>query len=230
MGPIPRPTVLVEGDRGQRALIGTLMEECNLKVVDKCTHDVHFTTSARPSFMHTANRGVTIAGDDQIAWTFDGKPDAAPFRNIVEVCLQTAPGGHRLVRICQITFADGYKLLVSNGNAFALPTEAQRAAYRGFIRDLHARLAAHAAVRDRPPIVFKAGFAAKLYTWLMVRVALWGLVFVGAPLAVFLMTGETRPLLLLVGALLVGALLWRMVHSNAPRNYDPTMLPEDLVD
>jgi hypothetical protein len=199
------------------------------RTTDQRKHDVYFTTSARQSFMHTANRGVTIA-DDHIAWTFDGKPDAAPFKNIVEVCLQTAPGGHRLVRICQITFADGYRLLVSNGNAFALPTQAQRAAYRGFMHDLHARLAAHAAVRDGAPIVFKAGFAARLYRWLMFRVALWSLVFVGAPLALFLMTGETRPFLVLVGALFVGALLWRMVHSNAPRSYDPAMLPKDLLD
>lgn len=196
---------------------------------DKRTHDVRFTTSARPSFMHTANRGVTLA-DDGITWTFDGKRDGAPFKNIVEVCLQTAPGGHRLVRICQITFADGFKLMVTNGNAFALPTEAQRAAYRGFMHDLHTRLAAHAAVRDRPPIVFKAGFAARLYRWLMVRVVLWALVFVGAPLTLFLMTGETRPFLVLVGALVVGALLWRMVHSNAPRTYDPARLPKDLVE
>jgi hypothetical protein len=46
--------------------------------VDKRTHDVHFTTSARESLMHAANRGVTIAAD-HIAWTFDDKPDAAPF-------------------------------------------------------------------------------------------------------------------------------------------------------
>ena len=64
--------------------------------------------------MHTANRGVTLR-PDHIAWTFDGKADSAPFKNIVEVCLQTAPGGHRFVRICQITFADRYKLLVTNG-------------------------------------------------------------------------------------------------------------------
>ena len=90
--------------------------------------------------------------------------------------------------------------MVTNGNAFAIPTEAQRAAYRGFMYDLHARLAAHAAVREGPPIEFKAGFKARLYFWLMVRVVFWVLVFVGAPLAAFLMTGETKPFLLLVAA------------------------------
>jgi hypothetical protein len=199
------------------------------RATDKRKHDVCFTTSARQSLMHAGNRGVTLASDG-ISWTFDGKGDGAPFRNIIEVCLQTAPGAHRQLRICQITFADRYRLLVTNGNAFGVPTQAQRDAYRGFMHDLRARLGAHAAVREGPPIEFKAGFAARLYFWLMVRIALWALLFVGAPLAVFLMTGETKPFLLLVGALFVGALLWRMVHSNAPRSYDPSNLPKDLVD
>ena len=44
------------------------------------------------------------------------------------------------------------------------------------------------------------------------------------------MTGETKPFLLLVAAGFVGALLWRMVHSNAPRSYDPAHLPRELVE
>lgn len=199
------------------------------RAADTRTHDVFFTTSARPSFMHATNCGVTLAAD-HIAWTFDGKGDAAPFKNIVEVCLQTGAGGHRFVRICQITFADRYQLMVTNGNAFAVPTEAQRAAYRGFMRDLHGRLAAHAAVRDRPPIEFKAGFTARLHRRLTVRVVLWILVFVGAPLAAFLMTGDAMPFVLLVGALVVGTIFWRLTHANAPRTYDPAELPRDLLD
>jgi hypothetical protein len=192
-------------------------------------HDVCFTTSARLSFVHLADRGVTLA-PDRIAWTLDSKPDAAPFKNIVEVCVQRGPGAHRLLRICQITFADRYMLLVTDGNEFGVPTEAQRAAYRGFMHDLHARLVAHAAVRAGAPIAFKAGFAAKHHLWMTVRIALWTLVFVGAPLAAFLMTGETKPFLLLVGAGVLGALFWRLVVQNAPRTYDPARPPKDLVE
>jgi hypothetical protein len=192
-------------------------------------HDVCFTTSARPSFMGNAHRGVTIASD-HIAWTLDGKGDAAPFKNVVAVCLQTAPGAHRFLRICEITFADRYKLLATNGNEFGVPTEPQRAAYRDFMHDLHARLIAHAATRDRPPIAFTVGLAAKLHRWVKVRVVLWALVFVGAPLAAFLMTGETKPFLLLIGALVVGTLLWRLTQANAPRTYDPAKLPKDMIE
>ena len=179
--------------------------------------------------MYTANRGVTLTPDG-IAWTFDGKADGAPFKNIVDVCVQKGPGGHRFVRVCHITFADRFKLLVTDGNEFAIPTEAQRAAYRGFMHDLHARLVAHAAVRDGPPIAFRAGFAAKLHRWLKIRVTLWILVFVGAPLAGFLMTGDVKPFLLLIGALVVGVLLWRLVQNNAPLTYDPTKPPRELIE
>jgi hypothetical protein len=98
------------------------------------------------------------------------------------------------------------------------------------MHDLHARLAAHAGVRDRPPIVFKAGLAARLHRWVTFRVALWILVFAGAPLAAFLLTGETMPFLLTVGALVVGTVYWRLTQANAPRTYDPAKLPKDLVD
>jgi hypothetical protein len=192
------------------------------------THDVRFTTSARQSLMYTANRGVTLT-PDAIAWTFDGRRDSAPFKNIVDVCVQKGPGGYRFVRVCHITFADRFKLLVTDGNEFAIPTEAQRAAYRGFMHDLHARLSAHAAVRDGPPIAFRAGFAPKLHRWLTIRVTLWVLVFVGAPLA-FLMTGDVKPFLLLIGALFVGVLLWRLVQKNAPLTYDPTKPPRELIE
>jgi hypothetical protein len=104
------------------------------------THDICFTTSARQSFMHIANRGVTLT-PDAIAWAFDGKPDGAPFKNIVDVCVKKGPGAHRFIRICEIAFADHFKLLVTDGNEFGIPTEARRAAYRGFMHDLHARRA-----------------------------------------------------------------------------------------
>ena len=66
------------------------------RAADARKHDVRFTTSARQSFMYTANRGVMLTPDG-IAWTFDGKPDGAPFKNIVEVCVQKGPGAHRFV-------------------------------------------------------------------------------------------------------------------------------------
>jgi hypothetical protein len=201
----------------------------NKNLADARKHDVRFTTSARQSLMYTANRGVTLT-PDAITWTFDGKPDGAPFKNIVDVCVQKGPGGLRFVRVCHITFADRFKLLVTDGNEFAIPTEAQRAAYRGFMHDLHARLVTHAAGRDGPPIAFRAGFAAKLHRWLKIRVTLSILVFVGAPLAGFLMTGDVKPFLLLVGALVVGALFWRMVQSNAPLTYDPRKPPRELIE
>jgi hypothetical protein len=56
------------------------------------------------------------------------------------------------------------------------------------------------------------------------------LVFIGAPLAGFLMTGDVKPFLLLIGALFVGVLLWRLVEKNAPLAYDPATPPRELVE
>jgi hypothetical protein len=43
------------------------------------------------------------------------------------------------------------------------------------------------------------------------------------------MTGEVKPFLLLIAALFVGVLLWRLVQNNAPLTYDPTKPPKELV-
>src|ERR1700754_3827352 len=115
------------------------------------THHVCFTTSARRSFMHIPDRGVTLT-PESVGWTFGSKADGALFKNIVDVCVRKGPGAHRFIRICEITFADRFVLLGTDGNELGMPTEAQRAAYRGFMHDLHARLVAHAPARDGPPI------------------------------------------------------------------------------
>jgi hypothetical protein len=126
----------------------------------KRTHDVGFITSAWTWFVRNTNRGVTLA-DDHIAWTFDNREDSAWLSSVDEVRLQTAVGWRKPNRICEITFRDGYKLFVTDTNDYMVSTAAQRAAYDAFVRDLHARLVAAAPTRDRPPIVFRAGWSAK---------------------------------------------------------------------
>jgi hypothetical protein len=42
--------------------------------------------------------------------------------------------------------------------------------------------------------------------------------------------GEVKPFLLLIGALFVGVLLWRLVQKNAPLTYDPTKPPRELIE
>jgi hypothetical protein len=193
------------------------------------THDVYLTTSTGRFYISNPNRGVTLK-DDQIVWTFDGKVDGAPFKNIVEVHLQSGGSWQKPINLCQIAFADRYKLIVTNGNELGIPNDEQRARYRDFVHDLHARLAAHAAARSGLPITFSAGYPSGRYLFLLVLTVIMALIFIGVPLVVLLFTGEIRPLMLLiVGAVFIWPLK-QMMQENVPRSYDPARLPNDLMD
>ena len=85
--------------------------------------------------MHTANRGVTLgAGPHRLDVRRQARQRAVQEHRRVSAC-RWDRARHRLVRICQITFADRYKLLVTDGNAFALPHRSPA----GGLPRLHAR-------------------------------------------------------------------------------------------
>jgi hypothetical protein len=192
------------------------------------THDVFFTTSAGRLYLRNPNRGVTL-GADHIAWTFADKADGAPFKNVVQVNLHSGGSWQAPINLCEVTFADRYKLIVVNGDGLGFKSAEQSARYRDFVHDLHARLAAHAATRAGTPIAFTGGYPAGRYLFLLVPVVILGLICVGLPLVILLLTGEVRPLMLLiVGALFIWPLK-RMMANNTPRTYDPMKLPKELV-
>lgn len=137
------------------------------------THDVYFTTSAGRFYLRNPNRGVTLRADS-LAWTFDGKADGAPFKNIAQVNLHSGGSWQTPINLCEVTFADRYKLIVINGDGLGLKSAEQGARYRDFVYDLHARLAAHAATRTGPPIVFSAGYPVRRYLFLLVLTVLMG--------------------------------------------------------
>jgi hypothetical protein len=192
------------------------------------THDVFFTTSKRNRFFYNAYRGVTLASD-HVAWTFNNKDDSAWYKSIVEVRLQTGGSWVKPISICEITFADGYRLLVNNGNALGTPTDVQRTAYRDFVYDLHARLRAHAATRERQPIAFKSGFTPARYRSVLTGAGALGLMLVGIPLAALLFTGEVKPFFLLCAGLFFVWPLAITVQRNAPLTYDPSKPPNALI-
>src|SRR5690554_872842 len=78
-------------------------------------HDVFFTTSKRCWFFNNAHSGITLASD-HIAWTVDNKIDSAWYKSIVAIRLQTGGSWMKPIGICEITFADGYRLIVTNAN------------------------------------------------------------------------------------------------------------------
>ena len=192
------------------------------------THDVFFTTSQRSWFSSKAQRGVTLAAD-HIAWTFSNKNDSAWYKSIVEVRLETGGSWAKPVCVCGITFADGYRLLATNGTASGTPTDDQRAAYRDFVYDLHARLVAHAATRERPPIAFHGGLTPARYWTVLIGAIVLGLILVVLPLGFLLFTGEIKSLFVLCTGLVFVWPLAVTVKKNAPLTYDPRKPPNALI-
>ena len=63
----------------------------------------------------------------------------------------------------------------------------------------------------------------------LVAAILLGLIIVAVPLALVLITGETRAFLLLVAGAVLALPLARMVKANTPRPYTPDALPDELM-
>jgi hypothetical protein len=150
-----------------------------------------------------------------------------PFQNIATIHLQTAQIGNmsRVLDQCIVEFSDGVRLIVTNGAPSGLPDDAKTAIYRDFVCDLHRRLAAgrYGAIR------FSAGMAPWRYTGLKITLVIAGLFFVAAPAVLGLAFGDLKGLGLAVGGAFLCAPFVRMLMNNAPRNYTPDDLPEQLL-
>jgi len=189
-------------------------------------YDVYFTNGRTRFYFRNPNHGITIGGNG-MAWTADGRANSAAFADIAAVHLDMASLGNaqRMIDQCRIEFADGSALAVSNSTSSGLPDEAQTAIYRNFVRDLHAHLAARAAGTIR----FSAGMARWRYNGLLVAMIVSGLFFVAAPLVLVAITGDLKGL----GIAAAGATLcWpfvKLLMNNAPRDYTPDRLPQELL-
>ena len=75
------------------------------------TYDLSFTAGRRGVLFRNASRGVTLT-QDCITWTYDGRPDSGPFGNIVEIRLQSGGDWRNITHLCEIVFADRYRLIV----------------------------------------------------------------------------------------------------------------------
>lgn len=119
-------------------------------------HEVYLRAGKPRFYFRNPDRGASLS-DERIGWTGDGQPDGAPLANIVEVHLESGGNWRNAISQCQITFADGYRVSVTNGNEYGTATDAQRPAYREFVRDLHGRLAAPGFAPSRGPVRYTAG-------------------------------------------------------------------------
>jgi hypothetical protein len=192
---------------------------------DATAYDVYLQTGNTGFYVRNRNRGVTLSGD-RIDWFAEGASAGAPLDSIVSVHLQSGGNWRHALRQCRIRFADGFFLMITDGNDKGLPDPAQAPIYRDCVRDLHARLAAAGPGAIR----FSAGYTGGRYHVIMACAILLGLIGVGLPLMMVLITGEIRALVAALGG---GALCWRLVQmmeANAPRSYRPDALPHELLN
>jgi tetrahydromethanopterin S-methyltransferase subunit F len=191
------------------------------------THDVYFYVAGGPRFLlRNPNHGLTVS-DDAIVWTANGGAHAAPLGAITAIHLQTAALGNasNVIDQCRIEFTSGPAITVSNASSSGLPNDAQTPLYRDFVRDLHARLAARGSGATR----FTAGMAPWRYKGLLITMIVAGLLFVIVPLGITVVTGDLHGLVIMaMGA----SLCWpvtRLMMNNAPRDYAPGALPDNLL-
>jgi len=210
------------------------------------TYDLTLSSGPKRFVWRIANRGVTL-GCGTISWTYDGTAETKELDDIAAVNLQSVGSWQNAVQQCSIAFNDGTKLVVSDAAAHGLPTKAQSAIYRDFVRGLHAALRAQASDGVR----YSAGYGEARYRFVFVFSALLGLLLVAVPAGLFFWTltctptpiqcdelfctparecpGATSVLAVLGFSAVFLWPLWRMVKANAPRTYSPEALPEDLL-
>lgn len=188
--------------------------------------DLFVRSDGRRLFFTNPDHTITVS-DGGLAWTSSGMDRQQPFGSIAAIHLQTAQIGNmsRVLDQCIVAFADGARLIVTNGAPNGLPDAAKTATYRDFVRDLHRRLAAgrYGSIR------FSAGMTPWRYSGLKVAIVVAGLFFVATPLVLSLAFGDLKGLGIAVAGAFFCAPFVRMLMKNAPRDYTPDALPEQLL-
>jgi len=185
-------------------------------------YDVCFYVNGRP-YLRMLDHGIAL-DRDSIAWTTrDSQTTEMAFGNIVAINLKSS-GSRVIVEQCAITFADNTVLTVVNSGLGGYSDRQRALAYRDFVRDLHARLtgASYSAIRF-------TGVPRGRYLAMLAFAAAMALVCGVVGLAEFLTVHDWRgPILILLG----GYSCWRLGRkalANAPRDYTPERLPENLL-
>jgi hypothetical protein len=191
------------------------------------SYDVYFYVAGGPRFvLRNANHGIAV-DNDGIAWTGNGTARRQAYATIAAVHLQTAALGNadNVIDQCKIEFSDGSAITVSNASSSGLPDKAQTPLYRDFVRDLHGRL----AVCGPAAIRFTAGMAQWRYKLLFGTMIAAGLLFVVTPIGLVIVTGDWHAL---IATAMGVSLCWpftRLMMNNAPRDYTPDRLPDELL-
>jgi hypothetical protein len=186
------------------------------------TYDVCFSVDGG-YFLRKLDQGVTL-GEDGIGWTMDGRATEMPLSSIVAVHLRSA-GQSTIVDQCAISFADDSMLSVVNSDPGGFADQERVPIYRDFVRDLHDRLAAGPYAEIR----FTAGVPRWRYRAMLAAAIVLALLCGGFGLVALVIFGNLKGLAILI---LGGYACWRFARvtlANAPRDYTPDHLPEELL-
>lgn len=190
------------------------------------TYDLYLRPGKSRFYFKNGDCGITLT-PERINWIADGRNDGAPFANIRSVQMESGGAGKNATNACVITFADRYTLTVTDANAYGAADGEQTPAYRAFVQDLHKRLIATGAAKT---IAFTSGYHGTRYYVVMTCAVVLGIMAVPLPLVLWLMTGESKALFLMIGG---GWMMWpmiRMINNNAPKTYDPRWPPGELME
>jgi hypothetical protein len=187
------------------------------------TYDLCINVAGRRLFWRNPNHGVTL-GNNTIAWTMDGGTMEMKYGDIVAVHLNSA-GQKVTADRCTITFAGGSGLLIVNTDPGGYRNAECATRYRDFVHDLHARL----AYGRYPGIRFTAGVPRWRYLAMLGSAIAAAPLFVLAGLGGYLIYHLWNGLLLLLVGEYFCWKLGRRALANAPRDYAPDRLPEELL-
>lgn len=188
------------------------------------SYDLTISTSRSTILLVNRNRGVTLMGD-RIAWTYAGADDAALFSSIRSVHLQASGSWQNPIAACRVTFADRYKLEVTDADSLGYPDSERHQLWLDFVHDLHARLSAS----GNTAIKYTTGFQGHRYPVTIALAILLGIITIIVPFFAMIAFASLSPLPALLGGC---ALLWplyRMIEKNAPKTYDPDRPPARLL-
>src|SRR5581483_1154608 len=97
-------------------------------------------------------------------------------------------------------------------------------AYRGFVRDLHARLAKLGSTAR-----FTAGYGTTQFHVIALCAIALGAMGIGIPVVLFFLRPSLEIVLLLFGGIGLTVPLFTMLFKNSPRAYEPTRIPTELL-
>jgi len=169
-------------------------------------------------------RGITVS-DDGLAWTGADGADSVRFADIAAIHLGAGLIGQQTLDTCRIEFADGGGLVTADWGANGLPDEKQLPAYRAFVRDLHARLAA----QPNGAIRFTAGFPQWRFNIVFGAAICLGLIWASALVVVLFLAPGLKGLGVVIGGAFLLFPVAKLLVNAKPRDYTPDNLPDALL-